>query len=284
MNPNNSRKLIDAFLFFNEIEMLKARLEYLGPVVDYFVISEANIDFSGKKKSLVLNKELISSLPFSKKIIYHSKEIDFNNLYWIFKKIRYRNNQPRLLWKLQDAQRNALLEPLKNFDNHDLIIFSDIDEFPSIDALNFFQTSKCSFDSDLISEIYSCKQIFYYYDLNHAAINDEFYGSILSNLKIFRKHLPHKIKSSKNDYKHIENGGWHFSYFMSEEKIRKKILAISDVENLSNYKNLNVQQIKQKIISNADLYDRNIILSNDLATAVPNNLRNILKKYLPECV
>lgn len=284
MNPNNNRKLIDTFLFFNEIEMLKARLEYLGPLVDHFVISEANIDFSGKKKSLILSREIISSLPFSEKIIYYSKEIDFNNLYWVFKKIRYGNNQPRLLWKLQDAQRNALLEPLKNFDDRDLIIFSDIDEFPSIDALNFFQTSECNFNSNQISEIYSCKQIFYYYDLNHAAINDQFYGSILSNLKTFREYLPHKIKSSKNDYKHVENGGWHFSYFMSEDKIREKILAISDVENLSSFKNLNAHQIKQKIIDNTDLYDRNIILSNDLANAVPNTLRSILKKYLPECV
>ncbi len=71
---------------------------------------------------------------------------------------------------------------------------------------------------------------------------------------------------------------------MREEKIREKILAISDVENLSSFKNLNANQIKQKIIDNTDLYDRNIILSNDLANAVPNTLRSILKKYLPECV
>ena len=57
MTPSiKTRKLIDTFLFFNEIEMLKARLEYLGPVVDHFVICEANIDFAGNKKKIILNE------------------------------------------------------------------------------------------------------------------------------------------------------------------------------------------------------------------------------------
>ena len=60
-------KLLDVFLFYNELDLLKARLEYLGPVVDYFIISEADIDFSGRKKGFLLNKELIDSLPFSEK-------------------------------------------------------------------------------------------------------------------------------------------------------------------------------------------------------------------------
>ena len=50
---SEKNKMIDAFLFFNEIEMLKIRLEYLGPVIDYFVIAEADIDFAGKKKYLI---------------------------------------------------------------------------------------------------------------------------------------------------------------------------------------------------------------------------------------
>ena len=57
--------LLDAFLFYNEIDLLKARLEYLGPSVDYFIISEANIDFAGRNKPFLLSKELIASFPFA---------------------------------------------------------------------------------------------------------------------------------------------------------------------------------------------------------------------------
>ena len=143
MNLNNKRpKLIDSFLFFNEVDLLKVRLEYLGPIVDNFIIVESNIDFSGVKKEFILSNELLTSLPFSNKILYYKKEIDFNSFYWILKKIRYWNRRSSLLWKLQDSQRNSLLEPLKVFKDNDLIIFSDLDEFPSIEAIDYFLNKK----------------------------------------------------------------------------------------------------------------------------------------------
>ena len=58
-------KILDVFLFYNELDLLKARLEYLGPIVDQFIISEANIDFSGKEKKFLLSQELIETLPYS---------------------------------------------------------------------------------------------------------------------------------------------------------------------------------------------------------------------------
>jgi beta-1,4-mannosyl-glycoprotein beta-1,4-N-acetylglucosaminyltransferase len=286
MTPSiKTRKLIDTFLFFNEIEMLKARLEYLGPVVDHFVICEANIDFAGNKKKIILNEEIIKSLPFSEKIIFYKKEINFNSVLWSIKKIRYYKKNVRLLWKLQDSQRNALLEPLKEFDENSLIIFSDLDEIPSKNAIEFFIKNYRSFqNNNQNSCIYSCKQIFFYYDLKHYATDDIFYGSVMTDLKNFRFYLPHKIKSNKNNFKHIMDGGWHFSYFMTAEKIREKILAISDVENLSIYKSLDIEEIKEKILGNKDLYDRKLQLSADGIKYVPNDLVQILKKHFPNCI
>ena len=46
-------KIIDSFLFHNEFDMLKLRLEYLRDSVDYFVISECNYTFSGKKNHTI---------------------------------------------------------------------------------------------------------------------------------------------------------------------------------------------------------------------------------------
>ena len=44
--------IIDAFMFFNEYDILEGRLEYLYDTVDYFVIVESDITHSGQKKSL----------------------------------------------------------------------------------------------------------------------------------------------------------------------------------------------------------------------------------------
>ena len=35
--------LIDAFLFFNETELLELRIKYLEKIVDYFIVVEADI-------------------------------------------------------------------------------------------------------------------------------------------------------------------------------------------------------------------------------------------------
>ena len=42
--------LIDSFLFFNEAELAELRIKYLGKIVDYFVVIEADITHQGKKK------------------------------------------------------------------------------------------------------------------------------------------------------------------------------------------------------------------------------------------
>ena len=277
-------KLLDVFLFYNELDLLKARLEYLGNTVDYFIISEANIDFSGRKKDFLLSEELISTLPFSKKIIYHREYINLNSFNWLIKRLRYKNRRNRLLWKIQDAQRNSTLKPLKNFSATDIVIFSDLDEFPNEKAIHeaISQLSaKNSLDNLLC---FSCEQLFFYYNIKNAAPGDLFHGSIFTNLGTLRKLLPHKLRSQKDSLAHIHNGGWHFSYFMNEEKILNKIEAISDVENLSQYKNLSREDIGHKISAGLDLYDRKTILSDQEQHRLPSAILEPLKKYLPYCI
>jgi beta-1,4-mannosyl-glycoprotein beta-1,4-N-acetylglucosaminyltransferase len=96
--------------------------------------------------------------------------------------------------------------------------------------------------------------------------------------------LPHKYRSDKNELAHIADGGWHFSYFMNEEKILNKVQAISEVENLSQYKLLSKESIQEKILAGVDLYDRNIELSNKEKLKLPETVLRALEKYLPYCV
>lgn len=277
-------KLLDVFLFYNELALLKARLEYLGPTVDHFIISEANVDFSGRSKEFLLSQDLVSTLPFANKIIYHREYLNLQSIPWLFKRLRYHNRITRFLWKIQDAQRNSTLLPLKSFGPHDIVIFGDLDEFPSEKAIGEgIKALKSGKSRHQKPHAYSLDQIFYYYNLNNAAPEEKFYGSVITTLGSLRKYLPHRFRSGKNDFEHISEGGWHFSYFMDEEKILNKIYAISDVENLSSYKGLSVQKIQQKILSGSDLFDRgtNFQKTQD---AIPDKILAAFKKYLPRCV
>jgi len=277
-------QLLDVFLFYNELDLLKARLEYLGPIVDYFIISEANIDFSGREKAFILSKELIKTLPYGGKVIYHREYLNLSSISWLYKKLKYRNRKNRFLWKIQDAQRNSTLMPLKEFHANDIIIFSDLDEFPSESAIDEgIQLLQANNAETKKVRAYSLDQTFYYYNLNNAAPEDKFYGSVMTTLGTFRSYLPHKFRSEKNELMHITKGGWHFSYFMDEEKILNKIFAISDVENLSAYKNISAAEIKKKIISGSDLYDRGTTLDDQEYKKIPAKVIEVIQKYLPNC-
>ena len=48
-------KIFDVFTFYNELDLLELRMNILGNSVDYFVINEANITFTGKPKPLYLS-------------------------------------------------------------------------------------------------------------------------------------------------------------------------------------------------------------------------------------
>lgn len=277
-------KLLDVFLFYNELDLLQARLEYLGPIVDQFIISEANVDFSGRPKEFILSQEIVSTLPFANKIIYHREHLKLNSIPWLFKKLKYRNRITRFLWKIQDAQRNSTLIPLRPFSPNDIVIFSDLDEFPSETAINEgIHALQSNNPPHHGPHAYSLDQTFYYYNLNNAAPEDKFYGSVMTSLATFRKYLPHRFRSGKNDFEHIAAGGWHFSYFMDEEKILNKIYAISDVENLSAYKNITTEEIQQKILSGLDLYDRGTNLNKLEYQKIPDTVITVIQKYLPNC-
>ena len=43
--------IIDAFTFFNERELVELRIKYLNNLIDYFVIVEANVTYTGKEKN-----------------------------------------------------------------------------------------------------------------------------------------------------------------------------------------------------------------------------------------
>ena len=63
-------KIIDCFIFYNELDLLTYRLNLLNNIVDYFIIVESTHTFVGKEKKLFFdeNKHLFEN--FNNKIIF----------------------------------------------------------------------------------------------------------------------------------------------------------------------------------------------------------------------
>jgi beta-1,4-mannosyl-glycoprotein beta-1,4-N-acetylglucosaminyltransferase len=269
------KSLTDSFIFFNEVDLLKIRLEYLGDEVDYFVICEANVDFSGKPKKLVLQNH-ISELPYSHKIIYRPVNINLFSIIWLLKRFRWITRHHKFLWKIQDAQRNAVKNLIEeSLLMTDYILFGDLDEIPNVELLKSLRNEKI-----LIKEPKTLRQRLFYYHPDIATNDEAWFGTICSSMESFSKTLPHKLRSQRENLEFIVDGGYHLSYFMQPKDMKIKIDAIADVEKISNSKELTLQEIEEYVLNQKDLFGRDLgfIRAPQL---LPLKLKLLIHRYMP---
>lgn len=249
--------IYDCFQFFNELDILKIRLNVLSPVVDKFVISEATETFSGLKKPLYYeeNKELFEE--FADKIIHVVVD-----------------DTPKGDTHARDTfQKNAVTRGLKDCTDEDIIIFSDLDEIPNPDKIREILQN---FQKD---KIYHFAQRLFYCYLNMEEVS----GSLLSYAGEFdgverrkwigTKMLSYKLLREQNlllgelrfpERKEIgirvEDGGWHFGYMggHGEKDIKKRVQekVVSAAHQEYNSKHV-LSNVTDQIKDGKDIFGRN---------------------------
>lgn len=235
-------------MYFNELKLLRARLNYFGPHVDRFLIVESAIDFSGKRREFVLIEEFKQTLPWAEKI-----EVIRWTPPWIYRHVlfplaryfRYR----KLLWQIQNFQRDALIPALYPYSSSTTVIFSDLDEFLNHRDLDQIQQK--------ISEsghILGMDQMGFYYNLKTLAYAG-WRGPVVTTVSTVIEKKPSNLRRWRHTFPGIESG-WHFSYFGSPDKVIEKISAIADVEKLTQFKNISLSELQSKMQSGRDIYDR----------------------------
>ena len=238
-------KVIDCFIFYNELDLLTYRLNILNDIVDYFVIVESTHTFVGKEKKLFFNEQKHLFEKFNKKIIH----IIVDNFPYKYPNVNIDNND---VWKNEFFQRNAISQGINCITellDTDVIIISDVDEIP--DPRTLYKIK----NGDIIIDINILQMDFYYYNLN-TKLGKWFLCKIVS----YKKYK--ELNISCNDIRNINciqilNGGWHLSYFGDKHFIQNKIQNFSHQEyNNSTYTEL--ESIQEKIRNCKDLYGRNI--------------------------
>ena len=122
-------KIIDAFTFYNNVDILKMRLQLHYDYVDEFYICEADHTYSGKPKEFILEQNLHKIAPWIDKVRYIKYYADLTGLDFSleFKDEILNLNNPA--WIMEFRQRNELQKHIKDFGNNDIIAICDIDEF-----------------------------------------------------------------------------------------------------------------------------------------------------------
>lgn len=245
-------KIYDCFTYFNEDRLLRLRLETLWNTVDYFVICESVLTFSGNPKPINFNIK-----NFSK---YKSKI-----RYILIKDFPFVSNDP---WVYEGYQRNYLINGLYDATNNDLIILSDLDEIPNPEAITKFKP-KLFLRARLM-------QLGYAYFMNNLHIDRAepalwnkaklttyaMLRHVFKNMESLREYRPKgflrgikRLFVNKLMTQSIFGGGWHFTWMGSVEDMLLKLESFSHQEfNTSRYKDKSA--ILVKIRSGKDLLDR----------------------------
>ena len=225
-------KIFDTFTFYNELDLLELRMNILGDIVDYFVINEATITFTGKKKPLYFaeNKERFKK--WEDKIIHHVLDDNNETLEKYWEGVPYhRSMMEDDIYKLPlHYQRacfhkdSAIYALLDHAQDDDIILTSDADEIANPEAIKAIDEW---FDP---SNHYVLKGPVYYYYLN-LLCEKEWMGTRVSTMKMLKTMSVDKLRQSHQDAWKVEDGSWHWSFFGDADTVRAKMDAYEHQEN-----------------------------------------------------
>ncbi|MDA7704183.1 hypothetical protein N8794_00985 [Candidatus Pelagibacter sp.] len=223
-------KIYDCFMYFDEEVVADVRLHTLNEFVDYFVIVESKFTHKGEPRKLKFDHKKFEK--FKEKIIYIIDE----KVYPQTQEIQTEDSEDEKSIKLifnatyrENGQRNLLHTGLKEANDEDLILISDVDEIPKLTGLNF---------KNINEKIILFKQDMFYYKFNLWLPNLIWTGTKacrkknlinpqwLRNIKD-RKYSFFRIdtlfSSTKfNSIRIINDGGWHFTNIKTPKEIELK--------------------------------------------------------------
>ena len=242
-------KVIDCFIFYNELQILEFRLDYLYDSVDYFVLVESTVTFAGNPKPLFFNENKHKFSKYNDKIIHII--VTDTPIYKSLKTLKFVKGKCTALER-EIFQRNCIDRGLLNIQlkDDDLILISDVDEIPDRNTLSTLNLIE--------SGIHTLLQDFYYYNFSCKTPSLIVAAKILRYSTYTQLRNPHAIRRSTKNVSYIEKGGWHLSYFGSSEFISNKIKQFSHQEyNSEEYTNITI--IDKKMRENIDLFGRDIV-------------------------
>lgn len=115
-------RVFDLFTYYDEIDVLEARLHELNATVDVFVIAEANVTYKhGRGKPSHLRREMHRVAPFAHKIVHVWAGVHCPDWFWV----------------CEDYQREMLLDGFLRAGgtDDDVVLVSDADEVPRPEAV-----------------------------------------------------------------------------------------------------------------------------------------------------
>lgn len=197
--------IVDAFLFYNELDILEKRLRLLDSVVDKFILVESEETFVGNKKPLFFseNKERYSQ--------------------WMDKIIHV--IVPRIQWGdmleeecddkfyIEKQQRHQIVKGLEDgkIPGDATVMISDVDELPDPDIVKVAKP-----DSAL-------HMFMFEYSFDYMFTGEHWVGTVITTAQRIRSMGSNYFRFKRWSFPIIKQAGWHCSSFGDPKHVFNKI-------------------------------------------------------------
>ncbi|HUZ21441.1 MAG TPA: class I SAM-dependent methyltransferase [Acidimicrobiales bacterium] len=199
----------DCVLFFNELDLLEARLEELEGIVDHVVVVEADRTFRGDLKPLWFHEH-------RERFARHE-----DKLHWVVARLPEHGDA----WLREKLQRDAAMQALACVKPEDLVLCCDVDEIVRRDAVGAIV------EATMLGPV-SLDMAMYYYSLDWRspqtwrhpkALRGRDLPISIEALRMLGVHTPSNLPT-------VAKAGWHLSYFGGESRIHEKLESFSHAE------------------------------------------------------
>jgi len=212
-------KIVDCFMFYNEIEILKIRLAEIYDVVDHIILVEATKTHSGKDKPLYYNENKHLFSQYQDKIIHLIT--DYSEQHEFCEYIKATNEH----WYRENYQREYLKVGINqlNLADDDIILTTDCDEIPNCDLLKSIKFGLFPIQNNVV---YSLQMMLYYYTIEYTTETKWAHPKILNYAMCKRFRTLTQIRFHWQAG--IRNAGWHLSFFGDVDFIKNKVESFAE--------------------------------------------------------
>lgn len=199
-------RIYELFPFHNELDLLRLHLMETEDIVDVWGIAELPVTFTGKPKPLHFHENRDQFARWLPRI----REVPIT---------AYPDGgHPMVDW----FQRRSLGHALHDAKPEDLVILTDVDEIPSVGAIERVRSAGYQHPVTLLLDLY-------YYGLTWKD-ETKWPGTVVAPRWVLGSDPDlQKLRDHRGVFPKIEDGGWHFSWFGGVDRVLEKLRAV-DIE------------------------------------------------------
>ena len=194
-------RLVDSFMFYNELDVLELRLTVLDKYVDRFILVEAEMNHSGGPKELFFQKNKQRYEKWLHKITHIVVTAEESP----------KDKDP---WSREKYQRHCILRGIQDDDS--IVMISDVDEIPDLSKIKLSPY-----------ETRAVHMWMFEYSFDYIFTGEPWIGTVITNCELFKRAGPNHLRDNRWKFPHFRTAGWHLSSFGNGAHVATKHLTFA---------------------------------------------------------